>query len=135
MLLFHPLPYLFDRVQLRRIRWEFQEGDILAIQCLTMPARPIHDDHGMTVFRHLFRDRLHVALHGGFVDAGQYQTHGLLSCRAHGAIQIGILKLLLPQCARARAFFRPLSGQAALLTDTGFILKPQIDLFGPDTFG
>ena len=100
-----------------------------------MPAGAIHDEHTMTALGYLFTNRFDVAFHGRLVDTGQYQPHRLFSRGAHGSIQIGILKLLPASGAWASAFFRPLTGQTALLAHTGFILKPYIDLLGPDPFG
>ena len=63
------------------------------------------------------------------IGVRQHEPRATASCRTYSAKQIGPLVTLIARHAGSAAALRPDAGQAALLTNTGFVLPPQFDRF------
>ena len=73
---------------------------------------------------HVTADFIEVVLHGMGVGPGHHQCSADTPDRTDGAEQIGAFVSLVSRLARPGSPFRPQTHPAVLLTDTGFVLKP-----------
>ena len=100
------LPEIFDRVQLRAVGRERQQGEVLGHQQGpgAVPAGLVEDDHGMGLGVDLTGDLGQMQVHGRGVDLRQDQGSGLFGRRANGGEDIGggiALVLVLPFLLRS----------------------------------
>ena len=92
-----------------------------------MPAGAVERDDGVRARRDLGADLGEVQVHRLGVDERQHEGGANPSGRADRTEQIGPVVALIARRARTAALLGPDVGQAALLTDTGFVLPPQLD--------
>ena len=85
------MPEVFDRVQLRRFRWEWQNGDVFGHDEIVghVPARLIHDEDGMRVIGHTPGDFCQMLGHGMGVTPGHHESGCLAEFGADGTEDIG----------------------------------------------
>ena len=82
----------------------------------------------MAPLRNMSRYFFEMLLHCMCIDCGKDEGNSLVFCRAYGAKNISIFKLLLPSCSRSCPFFRPYTSDRSPLTNTRLILKPDINI-------
>ena len=107
----------------------------MTIQLLAMPCRPTNYYQRMSSFRNTIRDGFDMQLHGLGVDTGQDEANSLFLGSTNCPKNISIVELLLPDDSWAGSFFRPFTGDAALLTNPCFVLEPYIDIGQINPFG
>ena len=115
------LPQILDRIELRAVGWQRQEGDVVRHPQGVggVPAGLIEDDDGMGIGRDVGRDLGEVQVHGRGVDVRKDQGGGRLGRRADGGEDIGGGVALVARLPRPAAAARPLPRQLALLADPG----------------
>jgi hypothetical protein len=82
----------------------------------------------MPSLRHLPGNFLNMRLHASGIDAGENKTGRCSPIGTDRTVNIGVYKPPLPDSPRTAPFFSPYSRYAALPPDTGFVLKPYIDI-------
>ena len=129
------VPYVFDRVQLRRVGWKRHEHDILWQDELwrTVPTSTVEDQQGDGTDADAFADFGQMLVHGVDTDDRHDQGGAGAACRADGAEQVGPGEPPVAPDARTRAALGPDPGQRALLANAGFILD-QISTDRPASF-
>ena len=70
---------------------------------------------------------LQMPVHRVDIGVRQHEPSAHPACWANGAEQIGPFVTLIAQRRGAAATLGPNAGQTALLTNTGFVLPPQLD--------
>jgi len=90
-----------------------------------MPSGAIEYHDGMTVRHDVAFDLGQVQVHGFGIGLGQ--ASATAARRTDSAEQISPIVTLVARCWRPAAALRPDAGQRALLTDTGFVLPPDLD--------
>lgn len=76
-------------------------------------------------------DLVKVKLHGMGIGEWQGECRARAAGRANGAEQVGRLVALIGRQPWAGAFSGPNPRASVLLADTGLILEPNFDTFGP----
>jgi hypothetical protein len=124
------LPDVLLRVQFRGAGRQRQQRDIGGhLQSAGhVPAGLIQDHHRMCAWRHRGADLLEMSLHGGGIAPGHDQAGAFAFGRANGTEDIGRDCALVVGSPGARAASGPSAGQLVLLSDTGLILEPDLDL-------
>src|SRR5271155_3685511 len=96
-----------------------------------MPTGAIEDENGMGTGCAAATDLGQVQAHQLGVDGRQHEGCSRASCRADGAEQVNPMMALIARRRWSRAAARPQPGQRPLLTDPGFILKPDFQRLTP----
>ena len=89
-----------------------------------MPSGPIENQNGVGARGDMAGDLIEMKLHGFGIGIRQRQRGTNSASRTDGAKEIGVLIALVGWLAGPRPASGPLSDNAILLTDTGFILEP-----------
>jgi hypothetical protein len=92
-----------------------------------VPSSSVQRQHGEGTSADLGADFLQMQVHGVDVGVRQHQPGAHAAGRTDGAEQIGPMVTLIARRGGSAAAFCPNAGQAALLTNAGFILPPQLD--------
>ena len=92
-----------------------------------VPSGPVHQDDGMGPCGDASADLLRVPLQGVGVGEGHHERRARAAHGTDRAEQIGALIALVGRRAWPRAGPGPKSGPTVLLTEPGFILKPDLD--------
>jgi hypothetical protein len=92
-----------------------------------MPTRAVEGDDRMRAQCDLLADFRQMQVHGERVDAGQTQGGPDAARRTDRAEDIGPFVALIARGPGTASFIRPDVGQAALLSDPGFILPPELE--------
>lgn len=126
----HELPDVLDRVQLRRLRRQRQQGDVVGHWQLRrgVPAGLVEQEDGMGAGRDGARDLFQMQGHGVGGAAGQDQGGALSFGRADGAEDVDRAGSLIVRRRRPCAAARPAAGDLVLLADPRLVLEP--DLYG-----
>jgi hypothetical protein len=91
----------------------------------TPRSRPRKDRMGSS--GHRARDLVQVELHGFGIGVGHRQTGTGAARRTNGSEEIGAVVALIGWLAWPRSASGPLPHDPVLLTDAGFVLKPDLD--------
>ena len=97
-----------------------------------MPSRLIQYYQGMPPRWNCLADFLQVKRHGLRISKWQHQADSRIALRTHGTKDVGRFGLLLPHDSWSGPPTCPDPGLSAALTDTHFVLKPDIDLLELD---
>src|SRR6202167_5723553 len=126
----HELPDVLDRVEFGRLCRQRHQGDIARYRQFGggVPARLIEQNDRVSARRHGLGDFGQMQRHGGGGASGQNERGALALGRADGAEDVGRAGALIARCRRPRAATGPSAGDLVLLSDPGFVLKP--DLYG-----
>ena len=92
-----------------------------------VPAGAIEEQNGVGALGDGSGDLIKVQLHGLGVGIGHGERCADAARRADRAKQIGVLVTLVGRLARPRSPPGPLADDAVLLSDAGFVLKPDFD--------
>jgi len=130
----HVLPNVLDRIELGRFGRQRDERHVFGHIQLSrdVPARLIHEHHGMGAWLHGERDLPEMQLHRLGVAKRQDEADGLAERGADGAEYIRRCGSLILQGERARPALRPATRDLVLLADAGFVLEPQFERFASD---
>jgi len=124
------LPDIFDRVQLRRIRRQLDEGYIAGhfeIATRPMPPGAVDDKSRVRTWHHGFADLFKMLVHGVDIDPGHHQGRPCRACGADSTEDIGPGSPAITQSDGPGTAFGPEIRKRALLAHSGFILKPDFD--------
>ena len=125
------MPDIFHWVQLRRVGWQGQEGDVVGhLQPPTrlVPAGAVADEDGVRTWGHLSADLLEMLVHGSGVG-GRHDDGGAdAALGADRAKQVDGGMAVVAHHERSRPHRGPDVGVSALLADPGLVLEP--DLYG-----
>ena len=92
-----------------------------------VPTGAVEQQRGVGPLSDLAGDFLKMKLHGLGVGEGQRKRGPNAAGRANGAEEIRALVALIGGLARPRSSPGPLTHEAVLLADAGFVLKPDLD--------
>src|SRR6202023_3077030 len=109
-----------------------QQPDIVRYHraiALLVPSGAYQRQHGKRPLTDPSADFLQMQVHRFEVGVRQHEPGADAPRRADGAEQVGPLIALIAWCCRSAAPLRPDARQAALLTNTSFVLPPQLDRF------
>src|SRR6201993_5219438 len=98
------LPDILDRVQLRRIRGQIKQADIVwdpQLAARPVPSGAIEKKNGMTALRHLAADLFKMQIHRLRIGIRQDQSRARIAMRADGAENISPFAALIARCRRA----------------------------------
>src|SRR6202035_2028471 len=107
-----------------------QQPDIVRYHraiALLVPSGAVQRQHGKRPLTDPSADFLQMQVHRFEVGVRQHEPGADAPRRADGAEQVGPLIALIAWCCRSAAPLRPDARQAALLTNTSFVLPPQLD--------
>jgi hypothetical protein len=124
------VPDVFHRVQLWRIGWQGQQGNVVRYaQCPALLVLPgsVADQPCVGARSDLSADLLQMFVHGLDIDGGHDDGGADAAGRADRAEQMDGVMTVVAHHRRARADRCPDIGDRALLADPGFILKPYLD--------
>lgn len=94
---------------------------------LLVPTRAVQREHGKRPPSNPSADFLQMQVHCFDVGVRQHEPGADAPRRADGAEQVGPFVTLIAWGGRSAAPLRPDARQAALLTNTSFVLPPQLD--------
>jgi hypothetical protein len=94
---------------------------------LLVPSSAVQRQHGKRPLRDPLADFLQMQVHCFEVGVRQHEPDADAPRRADGAEQVGPFVTLIAWRGRSTAPLRPDARQAALLTNTSFVLPPQLD--------
>lgn len=96
----HEVPEVFHRVELRRLRRQWQDRDVAGDDEIIghVPARLIHDEDGMRIIGHVPGDLDQVLVHGMGITPGHDQRRRLAELGADGTEDIGRAGSLVVWC-------------------------------------
>jgi len=122
-------PDVFRRVQFGRVRGQLQQDDIVWHDQLwrSVPSGPIHDEQGECSSSDAFADFNQMLVHGFNVDGRQHQGGANTPARANRAEEIGPGEAPVARRARTASTPGPDARHRALLSDPGFVLKPDFN--------
>ena len=100
-----------------------------------MPSGSVHQDHAMGLGGNIQADLLEVQLHGLCVGKREHEGGALGPPWADGAEEIGVLVALVSGQAWAGSSLGPDPHAAVLLSQPGFVLKPDFDPLGLGQIG
>ena len=92
-----------------------------------VPPGAVQGQHGERPLAHLPADFLQMQVHGMNIGTRQNKPSANTAIWTDGAEQIGRLVALIARGCGSAAAQSPDAGQAALLTNAGFILPPQLN--------
>ena len=92
-----------------------------------MPAGAIEQQHGVCALCDMARDFVEMQLHHFGVDMGKRERRALAPGRTDRAKQIRVCVALIGGLTRTCSTASPLTDQAILLADAGFVLEPDFD--------
>ena len=92
-----------------------------------MPAGAVEQQYGVCALFDMARDFVEMELHHFGVDVGERQRRALALRRTDCAKEISVCVALTGGLTRTRSTPRPLSHEAVLLADAGFVLEPDFD--------
>ena len=92
-----------------------------------MPSGAVEQQNGVGALGDMSGDFLEMELHGLGVGEGQRKRSPDAARGTNGAEQIGALVALIGGLARPRSSPGPLTHEAVLLADAGFVLEPDLD--------
>ncbi len=121
-------PNLFHRIEFWRYRWKKQQADIVKRRQLFcgVPSSTIHDDNSMPSRRQAVLNTLQVLRHGLSVGFWHHNSARLSCGRTSSAKQISRHKLSLSNHSGTSPRSCPNTSDCVLLSNTRFILKPDI---------
>jgi len=122
-------PDVLDRVQLRAVGRQVQQGDVAGhaqLVAVLVPAGTVEDEHGVGARCHDSADLGQVQVHHRGVGSRQYQGSTETMRRTDRSKQIRPVVALVAWCRGTRASLGPDPGQRALLADAGFVLPPDL---------
>lgn len=122
-------PDEFDRIEFGRARGQMHEGEIVGHlePSAMVPAGTVEDQDGMDLGRQLRAEATQLSVHRFGVGQRHQPGVALAGCGAERAEQIDELVLGLSRRARPASPIRPDPAVAALLTEAGFVLEPQLN--------
>ena len=120
------LPDVFDRVQFGCSWWQRQQGGVGGhLQAArAVPACLIEDDDSVRVWGYMQRNLGKMGAHSVGIAPRQNQYCALALRRTNRAEEVNRLGALILGRYGSVATLGPAPGDAVLLTDTGFVLKP-----------
>jgi len=92
-----------------------------------VPSGAVEQQDGVGSLGDVAGDFLEMELHGLGVGEGQRKRSPDAARGTNGAEQIGALVALIGGLARPRSSLGPLTHEAVLLADAGFVLEPDLD--------
>ena len=121
-------PNLFHRIELWGYRRKKQQADIVKFGPLFcgVPSSAIHDNHSMPARRQAVLDAFQVLSHGFSVGFWHHNSRRLACGRTGSTEQISRHKLSLPHHSRTSPCSCPDTSDCVLLSNTRFVLKPDI---------
>ena len=121
-------PNLFHRIELWGYRRKKQQADIVKLGQLFcgVPSRAIHYDHSMPARRQEALDAFQVLSYGFRVGFWHHNSRRLACGRTGSAEQISRHKWSLPHHSRTSPCSCPDTSDCVLLSNTRFVLKPNI---------
>lgn len=130
----HELPDGFDRVELRRLGGQRDDGDVLRHlePARDMPAGLVEEEDGVSAWRDRLRDLGEVERHRLARAAGEDEPGALAICRADRAEDVGGLRALILRRRGPRASSRPAPGDLVLLPHAGLVGEPDLYAAGRD---
>jgi hypothetical protein len=125
------LPDVLDRVQLRRHRRQEDQRDVPRHLELAggVPAGAVEQQDSVGSPGHVSTDLVEMKLHRLGIGIGQDKRRSDAAGRTDCPEEIGIPVALVGRLPWPCATPRPLPNDTVLLTDPGFILKPNLDAF------
>lgn len=122
------LPDSFDWVQFGCFWWQRQQGDVGGYLQVAraMPACLVQNDDSVCVRGYMQGNLGKMGAHGVGIAPRQDQSRALALRRADRAEEVDGLGALILRCCGASAAPGPTPGDAVLLPNTGFILKPNL---------
>lgn len=120
------LPDVFDRVQFWCSWWQRQQGDVgRDLQAArAVPARLVENDDSVRVRGYMQRNLGKMGTHSVGIAPRQNQSCALALRRTDRAEEVDGLSALIFGRYGSGATLGPAPGDAVLLPDTGFVLKP-----------
>jgi len=121
-------PDALDGIKLRRVGRQVERRDSVRpveVAC-DVPARPVHDEHGMPIGGELAGEFVDKRLHGGHARLRQHEGH---ACVAPGQSLRRSCNLVAHvfEASRSDAALVPDTAGAADLSDASLVLEPQLD--------
>jgi hypothetical protein len=92
-----------------------------------VPSGAVKQQNGVCAFGDVAGDFLEMELHGLGVGEGQRKRGPDASGGTNGAEEVGAFAALIGGLARPRSTPGPLTHEAILLADAGFVLEPDLD--------
>ncbi len=123
-------PDHLDRIQFRRVRRQWQEGDVIRDPQASgvVPTRLIENQQHLDGITDLLAEVAQLDIHGVRVGGGHQPAVGRAGCRANGTEQINPFVLRLTDSARMASPVGPNPSQRALLAEARLVLEPDFDL-------
>src|SRR6516164_648673 len=123
------VPNPLDRIELRAVRRQLQQGDITGHHesLAAVPAGTIEDHHGMRIDGDLAADLAEMMVHGGGIADRHDQRRRFALHWADRTKHIGRGEIEVLCCRRPAAGLSPHPGKRVLLTDARLVLKPHLD--------
>ena len=123
------LPDILHRVQLRRSRWQHDDGKVLRDLEIVglVPSCSVHQHSRMSPTGDVFADLVEMQLHGVGVGLGEHQSGPRSPFRADGAEQVGVLVALISWEDWPRAPSGPDANPSVLLPKPRLILEPDLN--------
>ena len=125
----HELPDVFNRVEFRRARRQWQDGNVARHDQILrqMPASLIHNEDSMRIVGNMAVDFGQVLVHGIGVAPRHDEGCGFSALGADSAEDVCGAGALVVWSRRPRSTFRPAARDLVLLPDPGFVLEPDFD--------
>lgn len=126
----HELPDVFDRIELGAFGRQWDDGDVGRHDELVreVPSGLIDEQHRVSPRRYRVRDLGQVEVHGVGVAVGQHQSRALAILGTDRTEDIGRCRALVVSSDRPRSAQSPATGDFILLTYSGFVREPDLDL-------
>jgi hypothetical protein len=123
------LPDVLDRVEFGDARGQQDRRDVGGPVEVAggVPSGPVEQQHGVSALGDVSRDLVEMELHRLGVGMGQGERFADAAGWANRSEQIGVVVALICGLARPGSASCPLPDLAVLLTDAGFVLKPDLD--------
>ena len=131
------LPDVLDRIELGAVGRQRQEADVVGDRQRRRAVPPCAIEHqdGVGAGGNMPADLLQMQAHGLGVDDRQHQPGAGCPLGADRAEQVGPTVAAVARRSGPGATARPDPGQGALLTDSGLVLKPDLDRLAGSVLG
>ncbi len=124
-----PCPQSLDRIQFRRIRWQWKQRDVLwNFEAIArVPSCVVHHKHDVHAGIDVLADPAQMHVHAVGVDGWRDHAYRVTRQRVDRAEDVHPLVLALLGPNRPRSPRCPDLGQRSLLTESRFVLEPDLD--------